>query len=126
MRNVDRRAHALERVDDRELAAFERDTKRSARTRSRAEDGSMPSLTEIAKTEHQNKSAPPDLLPAFGRAKDEKRPGPPDLTATFEQAARERAKSKAGDRSDDTSFEKARPPEFGPQKQRDGRSRDEE
>lgn len=124
MQTIDRRTRALERVDKRELRAFDRDNKRYARDRARGEV-SMPSLTDIAKTEHQNRRAPPDLLHAFERAKKGRRTGPPDLTAVFEQAARENTKSRGGDHSGETSFEKARPPDFGPH-QRNVRSRDEE
>lgn len=62
---IDRRTCALERVDARELAAFERDLQRQAHTRARGEDGSMPSLTGRAKTAHHIKGRPPDLLQAF-------------------------------------------------------------
>jgi hypothetical protein len=126
IQTLERRAHALARVEKRELAALKRNHRRYTRDWNRGEEGVLPSLTDIAKTEHQNRSAPPNLLHAFERAKKDSRPGPPDLMAAFEQAARERAESREGDRSHGTSYEKARPPEFSPQQQRDGRSRDEE
>lgn len=121
---IDRRARALERVDARELAAFERDLQRQAHTRGRGEDGAMPSLTGPARTEDHNKGRSPDLLQAFEKATKEHRAEPPDLTAAFKQASREPV--GAGDRSGGSLVEKGRPPEFGPQRSREGRSRDEE
>jgi hypothetical protein len=96
---VERRAHALERIEKRELAAFDRDHRRYMRDRARGEEGAMPSLAQIVRNDNQKRSDVPDLLRAFARAKDARHAPAPDLTDAFRQAASQRDEGRAGDDS---------------------------
>ena len=96
---VERRAHALERIEKRELAAFDRDHRRYMRDRARGEEGAMPSLAQTVRNDNRKHSDVPDLLRAFARPKDARHAPAPDLTDAFRQAASQRDEGRAGDDS---------------------------
>ena len=119
MQNIERRFQALEKIDKRELAALERDNKRHERVRTRGDDGSMPSLAQIAGIDDKKReNAAPDLLKAFEKAKQPNQDAAPDLMAAFGRAAKERDENKEGNGSG-SCLENARPPDMGSQERHD-------
>ncbi len=108
---VERKLKALDKVDQREQAALQRDQRTEQRIRSRGEDGAMPSLARLAGPKQASeRGGDTDLLSAFAGAKDRWQQEPPDLLAAFSGAAR----SRDGYKSQDVAgkvLEGARPPD---------------
>ncbi|BBJ23069.1 relaxase/mobilization nuclease domain-containing protein [Candidatus Nitrotoga sp. AM1P] len=114
VRDIERKAKALEKIVKRELAALSRDNKRHERVRARGDDGSMPSLAQIAGIDNKKRErTAPDLLRAFDEAKQPSQDGAPDLMAEFRRAASERQEGENRNGSG-SSLENARPPEIEP------------
>lgn len=113
---VERRAHALERIEKRELAAFDRDHRRYARDRARGEEGALPSLTKIIRNDNRKRRDAPDQLRAFATAKEA---GLPDLSTAFDRAARGRAEERDGDHSDGSGRDQERTFDMNRSKKRD-------
>lgn len=123
VQDIERRTKSLEKIDKRELAALERDNKRHQRVRARGDDGSMPSLVQIAGIDDKKReNAAPDLLEAFVKAKQPSQDDAPDLMAAFGRAAKERDENKEEDCSG-SCLENARMPDIGSQERR-GKDRD--
>jgi hypothetical protein len=75
----------------------------------------MPSLVQIAGIDDKKREhAAPDLLRAFGEAKQCSQDGAPDLMATFRQAAKGCDENKEDDGSG-TCLENGRPPDISSQ-----------
>lgn len=118
IQDIERKAKALEKIDKREMAALARDNKRHERVRTRGDDGSMPSLAQIAGIDDKERArAAPDLLSAFEKAKQPSQDGAPDLMAAFGRAAKERDENKEDDGSG-SCLENDRPPNIGSQGKR--------
>ena len=88
--NVERKTRGLDKVENRELAALERDQRREQRERARGFDNAMPSLSQIAGQDPTHDNPAPDLLSAFGRTKRIQSEQVPDLMAAFAAAAKSR------------------------------------
>ncbi|MCE6978600.1 relaxase [Pseudomonas frederiksbergensis] len=124
VRDNERKAASLEKVDRRELAAFMRDNKRDQHVRARGEDGVMPSLVDIVDHKYSPpERVAPDVLAAFEKARGGRRTDAPDLMAAFERAAEASRKGNKEQREGE-GLEKSQP--FISPSQRENKDNDRE
>lgn len=121
-RGVERRSAALDRIEHRELAAFERDNQRASLQQETGGEGAhIPSVRQPGSKEVEN--AAPDVLAAFDRA-SQRHSEIPDLLSAFTRAAKDdmtRDTSGGGERRMDSV---GHPEPLQPENPPPGRDRD--
>ena len=108
---IDRKIKSLEKIDKRELAALSRDQSREQRVRDRGNEGTMPSLANIAGQSNCHENEVPNLLATFARAKQSKQKSLPDLIQAFKRATQSSDEGET-DSEGGSGLDKAKPLEF--------------